>query len=88
MANNSALPPGAFPPPPGVVPDFEAPQHEAIRNYFVLLPVLCYICMLIFCIIRAYVKASRFEMLADDCKLGKQLKLKSLANLSQQGFVL
>lgn len=84
MANSSASSLGAFPPPPGVVPDFEAPRHEAIRGYFMILMIVCYISTLVFCIVRGYVKASRFEMLADDCKFGfnahalrsKQSKLK------------
>lgn len=58
----------ASPPPPGVVPQFEAPEHDVYRDNYIIYMIVCYTCTVTFCAIRGYVKFVRFEMLPDDCE--------------------
>lgn len=60
---------GAFPPPPGKVPNFDNPTDTGTRKEFIVWMIVPYIFTLGFCAVRTYVKASRCEMLPDDCKL-------------------
>lgn len=60
---------GAFPPPPGRVPNFEHPTNAGMRQVFIIWMVVPYLFTMGFCAVRAYVKVLRWEMLADDCKL-------------------
>lgn len=60
---------GALPPPPGVIPKFDAPDHDAYRDNFIICLAVCYTCTVLVCVIRAAVKTARREILPDDCEL-------------------
>lgn len=66
---------GAFPPPPGKVPNFEHPTDASMREEFLIWLIVTYVLTVGFCAVRAYVKASRWEMLPDDCKFAFTPKL-------------
>jgi len=67
MENDTLAKEGAFPPPPGVVPNFDmpssGPHHDTLLVYLAVL----YALTVVLCAARTYVKALRFEMLLDDC---------------------
>lgn len=68
MANITVVEPGAFPPPPGRIPDFDNPTDAGSRHVFMIWMIVPYVLTMGFCAVRAYVKALRCELLADDCK--------------------
>lgn len=59
---------GALPPPPGILPDFEAPDHDAYRDNYIIYMIVFYTITVLFCVVRGFVKFVRLEMLADDCE--------------------